>query len=455
MTSRPLLTIVLAAGKGTRMKSRVPKVLHKVGGLSLIGHVLSTVRALDSSRLAVVIGRDMDAVRSAALAAAPGADIFVQEQQLGTAHAVLAARQAIAGHQGDVLVLFSDTPLMQPPAPAALRDRLDDKTALSVLGFDAADPTGYGRLLRDANGDLLEIREHKDASDAERTISFCNSGVMAFRSETMLDLLDRIGTGNAQGEYYLTDAVALARAAGYRVATESCDEAEVLGINSRNQLAAAEAIFQQRKRAQAMADGATLIAPETVWFSHDTVIGRDVVIEPNVFFGPQVTIEDDVHIHANCHIEGAQLRRGVEVGPFARLRPGADLGEKAKIGNFVEVKNTAVGPGAKANHLAYLGDGRVGAHANIGAGTIFCNYDGFFKHMTEVGEGAFVGSNSSLVAPVSIGAGAFVGSGSVITKDVPADSLALERSEQDVREGWAAKFRTMMQRRKAASKGRT
>lgn len=454
MTSRPLLTIVLAAGKGTRMKSSVPKVLHKVGGLSLLGHVLASARKLESSRLAVVIGPDMEAVRQAALAAAPGADIFVQDEQLGTAHAVLAARQAIAAHDGDVLILFSDTPLLQPTALASLRDRLDDKTALSVLGFEAADPTGYGRLLCDDNGDLLAIREHKDSSEAERAVTFCNSGVMAFRSETMLDLLDRIGTGNAQGEYYLTDAVGLARAAGYRVVTERCEESEVLGINSRNQLAAAEAIFQQRKRAEVMAEGATLIAPETVWFSYDTAIGRDVVIEPNVFFGPKVIVEDNVQIHANCHIEGAHLRRGVAVGPFARLRPGADLGEKARIGNFVEVKNTTVGPGAKANHLAYLGDGRVGAHANIGAGTIFCNYDGFFKHMTEVEEGAFVGSNSSLVAPVKIGAGAFVGSGSVITKDVPADSLALERSEQDVREGWAAKFRTMMQRRKAASKGR-
>ncbi len=450
MTSRPLLTIVLAAGKGTRMKSAVPKVLHKIGGLSMLGHVLATAGKLDSSRLAIVIGPDMDAVHKAALAAAPNAEIFVQDQQLGTAHAVLAAREAIAGHRGDVLVLFSDTPLLQPTVLAALRDRLDEMTALSVLGFEAADPTGYGRLLLDGNGDLLAIREHKDATEAERAVTFCCSGVMAFRGETMLDLLDRIGTANAQGEYYLTDAVSIARSKGYRVAAQSCDEQEVLGINSRNQLAVAEAIFQQRRRAEAMAEGATLIAPETVWFSHDTRIGRDVVIEPNVFFGTGVLVEDEVLIHANCHFEGAHLRRGAEVGPFARLRPGADLGEKSKIGNFVEVKNTVMGSGAKANHLAYLGDAQVGARANIGAGTIFCNYDGFFKHKTEIGEGAFVGSNSSLVAPVKIGSGAFVGSGSVITKDVPPDSLALERSTQDVREGWAAKFRTMMQWRKAA-----
>jgi bifunctional UDP-N-acetylglucosamine pyrophosphorylase/glucosamine-1-phosphate N-acetyltransferase len=452
MTSRPLLTIVLAAGKGTRMKSALPKVLHKVGGLSMLGHVLGTAGRVGAQRTAVVIGPDMDAVRAEALKRSPGADIFVQDQQLGTAHAVLAAREAIAGHRGDVLVVFSDTPLIEAETLKALTARLDESTPLAVLGFTAADPTGYGRMLCDQDGNLLAIREHKDATDAERAIAFCCSGVKAFRGETMLGILDRIGTSNAQGEYYLTDAVALARADGYRVATQNCAEEEVQGINSRGQLAAAEAVFQRRRRAQAMADGATLIAPETVWFSHDTVIGRDVVIEPNVFFGPKVRIEDNVTIHANCHIEGARLASGVEIGPFARLRPGAELETGVKIGNFVEVKNVHMGPGAKANHLAYLGDGDVGAKANIGAGTIFCNYDGFFKHRTTVGEGAFVGSNSALVAPVTIGAGAFVGSGSVITKDVPADSLALERNEQDVREGWAAKFRTMMQRRKAASR---
>ena len=452
MTSRPLLTIVLAAGKGTRMKSALPKVLHKVGGLSMLGHVLGTAAQVGAHRTAVVFGPAMDAVRAEALKRSPGADNFVQDQQLGTAHAVLAAREAIAAHRGDVLVVFSDTPLIEAGTLKALTAQLNESTPLAVLGFTAADPTGYGRMLCDKDGNLLAIREHKDATEAERSIAFCCSGVMAFRGETMLGILDRIGTSNAQGEYYLTDAVALARADGYRVATQNCAEEEVLGINARGQLAAAESVFQRRRRAQAMADGATLIAPETVWFSHDTVIGRDVVIEPNVFFGPKVRIEDNVTIHANCHIEGARLSDGVEVGPFARLRPGAELDSGVKIGNFVEVKNVRMGPGAKANHLAYLGDGDVGAKANIGAGTIFCNYDGFFKHRTTVGEGAFVGSNSALVAPVTIGAGAFVGSGSVITKDVPPDSLALERSEQDVREGWAAKFRTMMQRRKAAAR---
>ena len=449
MTTRPLLTIILAAGKGTRMKSAHPKVLHRVGGLSLLGHALRAAESVGGERIAVVIGPDMAGVRSEAEAIAPGAQVFVQDQQLGTAHAVLAARAAIAGHDGDVLVLFGDTPLI---ASATLRDLvqcLAPQTPLAVLGFDAADPNGYGRLLCDAAGDVMAIREHKDASEAERQTSFCNSGVMAFRGEVMLDLLDRIGTDNAQNEYYLTDAVAVAWAAGYRVAARRCAEEEVLGINSRHQLSVAEAVFQHRCRERAMAEGATLIAPETVWFSYDTSIGRDVTIEPNVYFGPGVVVEDDVVIHANCHFEGASIRRGAEVGPFARLRRGADIGPKGKIGNFVEVKNVTLAEGAKANHLAYLGDGTVGAGANIGAGTIFCNYDGFFKHRTEIGPGAFIGSNSALVAPVSIGPGAFVGSGSVVTRNVPADALAVERSELSIREGWAAKFRAMMQRRKS------
>ena len=449
MTSRPLLTIVLAAGKGTRMKSAVPKVLHRVGGLSLIGHVLAAIRSLGESRTAVVIGPDMEGVRAEVAKIAPEAEVFVQEQQLGTAHAVLAARTAIARHDGDVLVVFGDTPFITPATLEGLLASLDATTPVAVLGFHAADPNGYGRLILDGPEQVSAIREQEDATEAEREITFCNSGVMAFRGEQMLTLLEAIGSRNAKGEYYLTDAVAIARSKGYRVAAHSCAEEEVMGINSRNQLAQAEAVFQRRFRERVMAEGATLIAPETVWFSHDTVIGRDVLIEPNVFFGPKVVVEDEVVIHANCHIEGARLRRGAEVGPFARLRPNADIGPRAKIGNFVEVKNVTVEEGAKANHLSYLGDGRVGTGANIGAGTIFCNYDGFFKHRTDVGAGAFVGSNTALVAPVSIGPGAFIGSGSVITKDVPADALALERNEQSVREGWAAKFRTMMQRRKS------
>jgi bifunctional UDP-N-acetylglucosamine pyrophosphorylase/glucosamine-1-phosphate N-acetyltransferase len=320
---------------------------------------------------------------------------------------------------------------------------------IAVLGFRPVDPKGYGRLVTDASGTVLAIREEKDASPDELRIDLCNSGVMAFRVPDLLGLLRRIGNANAKGEYYLTDAVEIARRDGLRTVFVECPEDEVRGVNARDQLAEVEAIWQRRARANAMAGGATLIAPETVWFSHDTRIGRDVVIEPNVFFGPGVTVEDNVEIKANCHIEGARIGSGARIGPFARLRPGADLGRDVHIGNFVEVKNVAMGQGAKANHLAYLGDGRVGTGANIGAGTIFCNYDGFNKNTTEVGDGAFVGSNSALVAPVKIGAGAYIGSGSVITRNVPDNALALERTSQEVREGWAEKFRAVMARQKA------
>jgi bifunctional UDP-N-acetylglucosamine pyrophosphorylase/glucosamine-1-phosphate N-acetyltransferase len=322
---------------------------------------------------------------------------------------------------------------------------------VAVLGFEARDPGNYGRLLTQADGTLLAIREAKDATEAERAVRLCNSGVMAFRLADPLAVLDRIGNQNAKGEFYLTDAVEIVRSTGGRAAVVICDEDEVLGVNSKAELAAAEAIWQRRAREQAMAEGVTMIAPETVWLSFDTRLARDVVIEPNVFFGPGVSVEEGAEIRANCHIEGTRIAAGALIGPFARLRPGAVVGREAHVGNFVELKNVALGDGAKANHLAYLGDGSVGAKANIGAGTIFCNYDGFFKHRTEIGEGAFVGSNSALVAPVKIGAGAYIGSGSVITKDVAADSLALERSPQDERPGWAAKFRSMMARRKASA----
>ncbi len=449
MSNRELLTIVLAAGKGTRMKSDVPKVLHAVAGRSMLGHVLALAEAAGPSRLAVVIGPGMDNVRAATLKAAPSAGVFMQEAQQGTADAVLAAREAIAGHDGDVIVLYADTPLIESDTVVRLRQALDGGAAVAVLGFEAIDPTGYGRLITSAAGELLAIREEKDATAEERAIRLCNSGVMAFRGAGLLERLQRIGNSNAKGEYYLTDIVELARADGLKSVAVACSEDEVLGVNARDQLAAAEAIFQQRARSRAMANGATLIAPGTVWFSHDTVLGRDVIIEPNVFFGPGVVVEDGAEIKANSHLEGAHVGPGARIGPFARLRPGARLGRDVHIGNFVELKAMEMGDGAKANHLAYLGDGSVGAGANIGAGTIFCNYDGFFKHKTEVGPGAFVGSNSSLVAPVKIGAGAYIGSGSVITKDVAADALALERATQDERPGWAAKFRQMMQRRKA------
>lgn len=449
MTEPSLLIVVLAAGKGTRMKSALPKVLHPIAGMPMLGHVLALAGSVGARGVAVVIGPDMDNVRAEALKRHPGAQIYTQHNQIGTADAVLAARDAIAAHAGDVIVLYADTPLIEAATLERLRGALSAGAGVAVLGFQAADPAGYGRLITAADGSLATIREDKDASPDERAVRLCNSGVLAFRVPDLASLLGRIGNTNAKGEYYLTDAVEIARADGHRAMVVLCPEDEVLGVNARDQLATAEGIFQSRRRRAAMQDGATLIAPESVWFSSDTRVGRDVVIEPNVFFGPGVVVEDDVRINANCHIEGATVRRGARVGPFARLRPGADLGPDVHIGNFVEVKNVTMGAGAKANHLAYLGDGDVGAKANIGAGTIFCNYDGFGKHRTEIGAGAFIGSNSSLVAPIKIGAGAYVGSGSVISKNVAADALALERSPQEEREGWAAKFRTMMARRKA------
>ena len=450
MTLPPLLTIVLAAGKGTRMKSRVPKVLHRIGGLSMLGHVLATARAAGSARVAVVVGPDMDAVAEEARRHVPDAEIFLQTVQAGTADAVRAAEPAIRAHAGDIVVMYADTPLIEPQTIERLRLALADGAGVGVLGFRPADPTGYGRLLTEADGRLVAIREEKDATEAERSVGLCNSGVMAFRLADPMAVLSAIGNANAKGEYYLTDAVEIAGRAGIGAAVAECPEAEVMGVNARDQLAAAEALWQDRRRKSVMAEGATLVAPETVWLSFDTKIGRDVLIEPNVFIGPGVTIEDGVEIKANCHLEGAYVRSGVRLGPFARLRPGADLGANVHVGNFVEVKNVKMADGAKANHLAYLGDGRVGVAANIGAGTIFCNYDGFNKNITDVGDGAFVGSNSALVAPVRIGNGAYVGSGSVITRNVPDNALALERNQQDIREGWAEKFRALMTRQKAA-----
>ncbi len=448
-TAAPLI-VILAAGKGTRMNSALPKVLHKVAGRSMLGHVLALANTVTDATVAVVVGPGMDEVRAEVTRLSPAARVFVQENQSGTADAVLAARPALEDHSGDVIVLYADTPLIEAGTLTALGDALDAGAGVAVLGFEARDPTGYGRLITVGEATLLAIREHKESSPEERKITLCNSGVLAFRLPDLLGVLSRIGNANSKGEYYLTDAVEIARADGVRAAVVRCPEDDVLGVNSRSQLAVAERIWQDRSRQRVMDDGATLTAPETVFLSYDTVIGRDVIIEPHVVFGPGVTIADGAEIKAFCHIEGASIGPGARIGPYARLRPGATLGPDVHIGNFVEVKNVAVGPGAKANHLAYLGDGSVGAGANIGAGTIFCNYDGFFKHKTEIGEGAFIGSNSSLVAPIKIGDGAYVGSGSVITKDVAAGALALERSAQEDRPQWAAKFREMMSRRKAA-----
>jgi bifunctional UDP-N-acetylglucosamine pyrophosphorylase / glucosamine-1-phosphate N-acetyltransferase len=446
---RPLLIVVLAAGKGTRMKSAMPKVLHQVGGRSMLGHVLALADCVKADHRAVVIGPDMDAVRAEVTRLAPGSPVFIQTQQQGTADAVLAASDAIAAHEGDTMVLYADTPLIQAETIERLRAALSAGAGVAVLGFHAVNPTGYGRLLTDADNQLIAIREEKEATPEERQVTLCNSGVMAFNVPNLIELLRQIGNANAKGEYYLTDAVEIARSNGTRTAVVVCPETEVLGVNARDQLAVAESLFQARARSSAMANGATLIAPDTVYFSYDTRIGCDCIVEPNVYFAPGVTIADNVVIRANCHLEGATIGPGARIGPFARLRPGAALAENVHIGNFVEVKNVAMAAGSKANHLAYLGDGTVGIGANVGAGTIFCNYDGFKKHTTEIGDGAFIGSNSSLVAPVKIGAGSYVGSGSVITRAVTANSLALSRAPQEERVGWAEKFRQMMGRKKS------
>lgn len=436
------LAVVLAAGKGTRMKSDLPKVLHRLAGAPMLAHVLRTAAAAGVGRAALVIGPGMDAVGEAGLAVAPDAEVFVQAAQLGTADAVKAAAPAYEAAGGPVLVLYGDTPLLRPDTVKAVLGELEAGADLVVIGFEAADPTGYGRLLFDDKSRLAGIREEKDATPAERALTLCNSGIMAFRSGTALSgFIARIGNDNAKGEYYLTDAVALAYHDDLQTRVVLSNGEEVLGVNSRVELSVAEGLIQRRLRTEAMEGGATLVAPETVFFSFDTVLGRDVVIEPNVTFAQGVTIEDGATIRGFCHLEKARVGAGATVGPFARLRPGAVLAAGAHVGNFVEIKNATVAEGAKVNHLTYVGDASIGPKANIGAGTITCNYDGFAKHRTEIGAGAFVGSNSSLVAPVKIGDGAYVGSGSVITKDVPDDALALSRAKQEQRDGWAAKVR--------------
>jgi bifunctional UDP-N-acetylglucosamine pyrophosphorylase/glucosamine-1-phosphate N-acetyltransferase len=447
MMQAPLLVVVLAAGRGVRMQSDLPKVLHPIGGRSMLAHVLAAAQALAPSKLALVVGPAMNAVADEATRASPGIEVFEQAKPLGTANAVLAAEQALRRHHGSVLVLFADSPMIEPETLRRLVGALGTAD-VGVLSFRPVDPAGYGRIILDAKGQVVAIREDKDASAEEKRIELCNAGAMAFRVPDVAGLLKRIGNGNTKREYYLTDAPGLAAQDGLKAVPVACRADDATGINSREQLAVAEAIFQRRARSLAMQRGTTLVAPETVWFSFDTVTGRDVTIEPNVFFGPGVVIEDGAHIMANCHMVGARVRKGARVGPFARFRPGADIGPDAKIGNFVEVKNATLEAGAKANHLSYIGDGRVGEGANVGAGTIFCNYDGFAKHRTDIGDGAFIGSNTSLVAPVKIGDGAYVGSGSVITKDVPPGALALSRSPQEERQGWVAKFRHLMQKRK-------
>jgi bifunctional UDP-N-acetylglucosamine pyrophosphorylase/glucosamine-1-phosphate N-acetyltransferase len=442
MTQNSVLAVVLAAGKGARMKTELPKVMHALAGAPLLAHVLTAAKGASIDRICAVIAPGMEEVEVVARALDPDLAVFVQAEPQGTADAVKAAQSAFAGFAGSVLVLYGDTPLLRTETLNRLRRELDDGADLVVIGFEASDPTGYGRLLLDDGGTLMGIREEKDASETERALTLCNSGIMGFRSGKILaDLLSRIGNANAKGEFYLTDAVALARADGLDARLVPSEGSEVLGVNSRAELAQAEAAMQARLRGEIMAGGATLIAPETVFLSHDTKVGKDVTIEPNVIIGPGVVIGDNVTIRGFCHIVGANIGANAVVGPFARLRPGTALGPKAHVGNFVEIKQAEIAEGAKVNHLTYIGDASVGARANVGAGTITCNYDGFAKHRTEIGAGAFIGSNTSLVAPVKIGEGAYIGSGSVISKDVPADALALSRAPQEERPGWAARLR--------------
>ncbi len=440
MPRRTCLAIVLAAGEGTRMRSRTPKVLHQVGGCSLLGHVMKAASAAGTGDLAIVVGPDHGAVSVDARKYAPKAQIFEQLQRRGTAHAVLSARKAIARGADDILVIFGDTPLVRAETLSKLRGALSEGAAVAVLGFKPANPQGYGRLVMHGR-ELVAIREERDATPEERRIGLCNGGLMALAGKQALAILTRIGNANAKGEYYLTDAVAIARDMGLKAVAIETSEDDVRGINTKVQLAEAEAVLQQRLRMAALEAGVTMIAPETVYLSADTKFGKDVTIEPNVVFGPGVTVEDGATIRSFSHLEGAHVGKGARVGPFARLRRGADLGKDVHIGNFVEVKEAKIEAGAKANHLAYIGDARVGEGANVGAGTITCNYDGVAKHRTDIGKGAFIGSNTALVAPVKIGDGAYIGTGTVVTKDVPAGALALARAKQTVKEGWAKRLR--------------
>jgi bifunctional UDP-N-acetylglucosamine pyrophosphorylase/glucosamine-1-phosphate N-acetyltransferase len=442
MAQRTCIAIVLAAGEGTRMQSRLPKVMHKIGGRTLLEHVFASAAKAGVTDIAVVVGPDHDAVAELAQRVAPQAKIFEQCERRGTAHAVLVAKKAIANGAADLLVMFADTPLVSAETLAKLRAALSDGAAVAVLGFVPADPAGYGRLIRRGT-ELIAIREDRDASAEERKIAFCNGGLMALEGTKALGILERIGNANAKGEYYLSDAVAIARDMGLKAVAIETGEDDVRGINTKAQLAQAEAILQDRLRKAALEAGVTMIAPQTVFLSADTKFGKDVTIEPNVVFGEGVTVEDGATIRAFSHLEGARVGAGARVGPFARLRPGTQLGDGVHIGNFVEVKEAIIEAGAKANHLSYIGDARVGRGANIGAGTITCNYDGIAKHRTDIGAGAFIGSNSALVAPVKIGDGAYVGSGSVVTKDVPADALAIGRGEQFNKEGWAKRLRQL------------
>ncbi len=441
--------VILAAGQGTRMRSPTPKVLHRLAGRTMLDLAIDAAQMLGAARIVVVAGAHSPEVATHAARRLGEGAVAIQDPPLGTGHAVRAAQAALADFTGDVVVTYADTPLLDAAAVEPLFAAKRDGVTLAVLGFKAADPGAYGRLVLAADGGLDRIVEAKEANADELAIRLCNSGVIAAPARLLFELLDEVTDANAKGEYYLTDVVGLARRRGLQVAALLTDEARTLGVNSQAELAAAEAQWQGGRRCQALADGVAMPAPDTVIFAHDTVVEGGAIVEPHVVFAPGVTVRRGAVIRAFSHLEGAEVQAGAIVGPYARLRPGARIGEGAHVGNFVEVKNVTLGAGAKANHLAYLGDGEVGARANIGAGVIFCNYDGFDKHHTIVGEGAFVGSDTALVAPVRIGAGAMTGSGSVITRDVADDALALERGPQLEKPGWAARFRA----RKLAARG--
>jgi bifunctional UDP-N-acetylglucosamine pyrophosphorylase/glucosamine-1-phosphate N-acetyltransferase len=452
MIARSSLTVVLAAGEGTRMRSATPKVLHPVAGKSLLAHVLGAAPAGVGGSLAVVVGPDHEVVAQEARNVRPDALTFVQRERLGTAHAVLAARDAIARGADDLLIAFGDTPLISAETFARLRAPLKNGAALAVLGFRAADPTGYGRLVVE-DGRLSAIREQADASAEERKITLCNAGVMAFDGRRALEIIEKIGNANSKREYYLTDAVAIVRDLGLEAVVIETTEDEVRGINTKAQLAEAEQVMQTRLRKAALDAGVTIVAPETVYLAADTTFGRDVTIEPFVVIGPGVSIADGAVIRSFSHIVQSSIGKNASIGPYARLRPGTALGEGVRIGNFVETKGAVLEAGVKVNHLSYIGDTHIGTNSNIGAGTVTCNYDGFSKHKTEIGAGAFVGTNSSLVAPLKIGNGAYIGSGSVITRDVPDDALAVERTPQTNREGGAKRFREMKMRNRKPKGG--
>ncbi|MGO4565674.1 bifunctional UDP-N-acetylglucosamine diphosphorylase/glucosamine-1-phosphate N-acetyltransferase GlmU [Rhizobium sp. 2YAF20] len=452
--TRTCLAIILAAGDSTRMKSSMSKVLHPIAGRPMIAHVVEAISRTDISTAALVVGRNAEEVAAAASIAGIKVESFLQKERLGTGHAVLAARDAIAVGYDDILVAYGDVPLITDGPLRAARKGLADGADVVVIGFHTDRPTGYGRLLV-KDGELIAIREEKDATDAERAVTWCNSGLMAINGRKALELLGHIGNDNAKGEYYLTDLVEIARSLGGRAVAVDAPEEELTGCNNRAELAVIERLWQQRRRHELMVSGVSMIAPETVFLGYDTVIGPDTLIEPNVVFGPGAVIESGAVIHAFSHIEGAHVSAGATVGPFARLRPGADLAQGSKIGNFCEVKNARIGEGAKVSHLTYIGDATIGADANIGAGSITCNYDGVNKHETHIGKGAFIGSNSSLVAPVTVGDGAYIASGSVITDDVPAGALAFGRARQEVKPDGAKVIRERSLALKAAKKGLT